>query len=146
MYFARFRLTPTGVVLVDKAPRPMPGSLATEGLDGSLLYGGNGLFQIALYQAGTSAAGQAVNHRQRVRFYGMDFESGRLTEIAAPYEDLNWSGKPPVDYYANNPNEDSFSMARSCDGNLYVGGAIDGGKGPTVLKIFSIPVGSPTCR
>ena len=146
LYFARFRITPTGVVLVDHLPRQMPASLTTEGLDGSVLYGGKGVFHIALYQAGNSAAGQALNRRQVLRFYGMDFESGRLTEIAAPYEDQNWSGKPPIDYYANNPNEDSFSMARSCDGNLYVGGAIDGGKGPTVLKIFRIPVGSPTCR
>ena len=146
LYFARFRITPTGVVLIDKSPRPMPDSLALEGLDGSVLYGGRSLFHIALYQAGNSAAGQPVNRRQLIRFYGLDFESGRLTEIAAPYQDQNWSGKPPIDYYANNPNEDSFSMARSCDGNLYVGGAVDGGKGPTVLKIFSIPVGSPTCR
>jgi hypothetical protein len=143
MFYARFRITPKGIVLRDATPRPMPVSPHYEGIDGNLTYGGNGHFYVALYQAGESMAGQPPNHRQAVRFYALDFETGELKEFAEPYEDGNWSGSPPLSYYAESLNLEAFSLAKSCDGNLYVGGAVDGGKGPSVMKVFSLPLREP---
>ena len=143
LFYARFRITAEGLVWVDGRPQPLPVSQDVEGLDGNLVPGGRGRFYLALYQGGESAAGQPVNRSQRIRFYGLAFDSGRLTEIAAPYEDRNWSARPPLSYYAETLNLEAFSLATSCDGRLYVGGAIDGGKGPSILKVFSIPLREP---
>lgn len=145
LFYARFRITAEDVVLVDEVPRQMPKSPDYEGLDGAVV-DGDGRFYLALYQAGESAAGHPPNHRQAVRFYALDFETGALKEFAPAFEDGNWSGTPPLSYYATSLNLEAFSLAKSCDGTLYVGGAVDGGKGPSVLKIFSLPLREPAAN
>ena len=130
LFYARFRLTSRGIVLVDKASRTLPTSPAFEGLDGAVTYGNDGRFYIALYQAGDSAAGLPRNRRQAIRLYSLDFDSDALRELATLHEDARWSGRPPLTYYGMSQNMESFSVVKSCDGNLYVGAPIDGGQGP----------------
>ncbi|MEN9706037.1 MAG: hypothetical protein RLZZ393_1916 [Pseudomonadota bacterium] len=142
--YVRFRLTAKGIELLDRRPQPIAVSPDYEALDAGVTYGGKGRFNLAVYQAGESASGQPANHRQAVRKYSLEAASGGLSEIAN-YEDARWSGQPPLSFYADSFNGAAFSLVVSCEGTLYVGGAIDGGKGPSVLRIWGMPVAAPSC-
>lgn len=141
VFFLRFRITATGVQVLDSVPQLVGYSASFEGMDGAVTYGGNGVFYLVQYEGGRSAAGQPANIRQRVSVHRLDFDSNTLALIATPYEDSNWTGATLF----KERNLESFSIAKSCDGNLYVGGAVDGGTGRGSLKIFKIAVDTPTC-
>ena len=145
LYFGRYRITASGLQLLDATPIPIAASAAFEGLDGAVTYGGDGMFYVALYQAGTSASGQPTNTRQAVSAYRLDFDSGQLTLLAPAYEDGNWTNVAPLDYYGASANVESYSIVKSCDGALYIGGGVDSGAGRTLLKVFRLVVEPATC-
>jgi len=149
MFYSRFRLTSAGIQLVDSRPKQIVSSLSTEGLDGAITYGGNGKYYLAVYQAGDSGQGQTINRKQTVQAFSLDFFSNELRTLGDSYQDSNWTGAAIKDVNGNYTNVESFSVAKSCDGNLYIGGSIDGGSGRTVLRIFKVTnldYSSITCR
>ena len=145
MYYARFRITASGIVLIDSTPQPVFTSAQYEGLDGTVTYGGSGIYYLTVFHGGRAASGQPTNTRQAVRAYSLDFSTGGLNLLAPAYEDGNWTTAPVLDFYGNSANVEGFSSITSCDGNLYIGGAVDNGTGRSTLKVFKVPVGPASC-
>ncbi|MFM1885215.1 MAG: hypothetical protein RL026_372, partial [Pseudomonadota bacterium] len=142
---ARFLVTASGLVLVDRETRPLAPSLDEEGLAAAVTPGEDGLFYVASYHGGRSEPGQPVNQQQSLRVHALDFASGELRELVPPWSDGRWSGTPPLDFYGDDMNPRPISLALSCDGGLYLGAAVDGGRGRSVLKVFRIPIGAAAC-
>ena len=136
-----------GLVLLDRAPRRVALSQDYEGLDGAVVYSGQGRYYLALYQGGESAAGQPANRRQAVRVLQLDFASGKM-ETLARYEDARWTARSVLDFYGLDLNREEFSLALSCRGMLYLGGALKGDSpdGRLTMRIWSLPVSTRPCR
>jgi hypothetical protein len=145
LYHARFRVTAGGLEVLDEQPRTLFVSPRYEGRDGAVTYGGDGRFYLATYHAGRPAAGEPPNHRQSIRSFALDFREGSLQVLAPVWEDERWSATPVRGYYSDDLLIANFSIAKSCDGAVYLAGAVDNGEGRGLLKLFRIPVGPASC-
>lgn len=138
VHYVRFRITASGVQLLDSTPRVLFRSNSFESTDSAVTYAGAGRYYISIQNSGRAKAGLPTNHTQGTRVFSLDFSTADATELAS-YEDTNYSGTGPYVSYAD------MDIALSCDGGLYVGTAFDGGTGRGQLKIFRLPVASSSC-
>jgi hypothetical protein len=155
LFYVRFTLSSAGPVKVDATPVAITSSASYEGLAAAVIpascenmsagCSASNDFYISVYQGGNSANGQATNTAQVLSIVKLDFSTGALSTLAS-YRDTNWSNKAPAATTTGDSTRfPTTAIGVSCDGNVYQAGAIDGGSGVDILKVFALPVTSPTC-
>lgn len=136
--YVRFRITASGIQLLDTVPRVLYRSDSYESTDSAVTYSGSGRYYISIQNSGRAKTGLPTNHSQAVRVFSLDFSTAEATELAS-FENASYSGSGPYVHYAN------MDMALSCDGGLYIGTTFDGGVGRGQIKVFRLPVAGASC-
>ena len=149
IYFVRFSLSPTsGLQLADSGRRIALDVGKYEGLYASIVHSGFGEdFYIALYSAGSSAAGEAANTNQALSLHKINHSTGVVSALGVPYESSGWIATNDLGDQLVSDNyfyslSGGLSLALSCDGNLYVGAAFREGSERSTLRVFRYPVSS----